>query len=105
MAEPDTPPSPAPAAPDAPREAVACDEPAIHQSDLARTQTLKGGSLFLLTDETGSIPPQSAPAADRGLGLYFHDTRYLDTSLLLVNGLPSSPSWSPATSASGGCAS
>jgi glycogen debranching enzyme len=84
-------PSTTTAAPDAPHHAVAGDELAIHQSDLARTQTLKGGALFLLTDEAGSIPPQSAPHTDRGLGLYFHDTRYLDTSLLLLNGLPLIP--------------
>lgn len=87
MPEPIPDPSTAAAAPDAPRTAVAGDELAIHQSDLARTQTLKGGALFLLTDETGSIPPQRAPGADRGLGLYFHDTRYLDASLPRLNGL------------------
>lgn len=70
----------------APRGGVQGDELAIHQSDLAQTQTLKGNALFLLTDETGYIPAQSSPGADRGLGLYFHDTRYLDEAVLRVNG-------------------
>ncbi|HEX5502352.1 MAG TPA: glycogen debranching N-terminal domain-containing protein [Thermomicrobiales bacterium] len=57
-------------------------------SDIGATLTLKEGTVFLLTDQRGGIPPQARPHRDRGLGLYFHDMRHLDQATLRVNGAP-----------------
>ncbi|MGN6810860.1 MAG: amylo-alpha-1,6-glucosidase [Thermomicrobiales bacterium] len=62
------------------------DHLAIRQSDLGTPITLKEGPLFLLTEQSGEIPPQTAPGHDRGLGLYFHDMRHLDEARLRLNG-------------------
>jgi glycogen debranching enzyme len=57
-------------------------------SDIGPTLTLKEGALFLLTDQSGEVPPQAGSSADsaRGLGLYFHDMRHLDQATLRLNG-------------------
>lgn len=54
--------------------------------DLGATVTLKEGALFLLSDQSGEIPPQTHPGQNRGLGLYFHDMRYLDEATPRLNG-------------------
>jgi len=53
--------------------------------DIGGTLALKQDGLFLLTDASGAIPPQTEEE-DRGLGLYFHDMRHLDRATLTVNG-------------------
>ncbi|HET8630974.1 MAG TPA: glycogen debranching N-terminal domain-containing protein, partial [Thermomicrobiales bacterium] len=55
-------------------------------SDIGAALTLKEGPVFLLTDQDGEIPPQTQPHRNRGLGLYFHDMRYLDQATLRLNG-------------------
>jgi glycogen debranching enzyme len=75
----------------APQGGVQEDELAIRQGDLGGTLTLKGGSLFLLTDLSGDIPPQKRPGGERGLGLYFRDMRFLDEATLRLNGEPLMP--------------
>src|SRR5687767_14364236 len=64
------------------------DELAIRMSDIGGTLTLKEGALFLLTDQVGDIPSQARLGGNWGLGLYFHDMRYLDEATLRVNGQP-----------------
>jgi len=54
-------------------------------ADIGANLTLKQGALFMLTDDSGDIPPQTMGDNDRGLGLYFHDMRYLDAASLRVN--------------------
>ncbi|MDQ2784576.1 MAG: hypothetical protein M3Y58_06190, partial [Chloroflexota bacterium] len=58
-------------------------------ADIGANLTLKQGALFLLTDDSGDIPPQTMGDddrdRDRGLGLYFHDMRYLDAASLRIN--------------------
>ncbi len=54
-------------------------------ADIGANLTLKQGALFMLTDDSGDIPPQTTGNEDRGLGLYFHDMRYLDAASLRVN--------------------
>ncbi len=56
-------------------------------SAIGATLTLKEGALFLLTDQSGEIPPQAGSSQDsaRGLGLYFHDMRHLDQATLRLN--------------------
>jgi len=56
-------------------------------ADIGANLTLKQGALFMLTDDSGDIPPQTTGDSnrDRGLGLYFHDMRYLDAASLRVN--------------------
>ncbi|MDQ6908819.1 MAG: hypothetical protein M3176_18535, partial [Chloroflexota bacterium] len=54
-------------------------------ADIGASLTLKQGPLFLLTDDSGDIPPQTMGEDDRGLGLYFHDMRHLDAVSLRVN--------------------
>jgi glycogen debranching enzyme len=73
------------------QEPVQGDELAIRQSDLGAILTLKGGALFLLTDLAGDIPPQRRDGRNGGLGLYFHDMRYLDEATLRLNGRPLTP--------------
>lgn len=70
------------------QEAVQGDELAIRQSDLGGSLTLKGGALFLLTDQAGNIPPQTGSGRNGGLGLYFHDMRFLDVATMRLNGQP-----------------
>jgi glycogen debranching enzyme len=60
-------------------------------ADIGASLTLKQGSLFLLTDDSGDIPPQIIGKHDRGLGLYFHDMRYLDAASLRINGARFTP--------------
>jgi glycogen debranching enzyme len=67
------------------------DHLAIRQSDLGTPITLKEGPLFLLTEQSGEIPPQTVPGHDRGLGLYFHDMRHLDEAQLRLNGTQLTP--------------
>ena len=59
-------------------------------SAIGATLTLKEGPLFLLTDQSGEIPPQAGPSPDsaRGLGLYFHDMRHLDQAAREVRVAP-----------------
>lgn len=54
--------------------------------DLGDTTTLKAGPLFMVTQASGEVPAQSARAGRHGLGLYFHDTRFLDEKRMHVNG-------------------
>jgi glycogen debranching enzyme len=56
-------------------------------SEIGAALTLKEGALFLLTDQSGEIPPQAgtSPNRARGLGLYFHDMRHLDQATLRLN--------------------
>src|SRR6476469_9646180 len=56
-------------------------------SAIGAVLTLKEGALFLLTDQSGEIPPQAgtSPNRARGLGLYFHDMRHLDQATLRLN--------------------
>ncbi len=67
-------------------QAAPQDELAIRMDDIGSVLTLKEGSLFLLTDRSGDIPPQVAPGGNRGMGLYFHDMRHLDEATLRLNG-------------------
>ncbi|MCA1723611.1 MAG: amylo-alpha-1,6-glucosidase, partial [Thermomicrobia bacterium] len=62
-----------------------------HIADIGASLTLKQGSLFMLTDDAGDIPPQTPPQQDHGLGLYFHDMRYLDAVSLRINGARFTP--------------
>jgi glycogen debranching enzyme len=59
-----------------------------HTPDLGDTTTLKSGALFMVTQASGDVPAQSARTGRHGLGIYFHDTRYLDEKRMLVNGRP-----------------
>ncbi|TQM64212.1 glycogen debranching enzyme [Humibacillus xanthopallidus] len=59
-----------------------------HTPDLGATTTLKSGALFMVTQTTGDVPAQSARTGHHGLGIYFHDTRYLDEKRMHVNGRP-----------------
>jgi len=61
--------------------------PTSRMNDLQATLTLKEGSLFLVADQSGEIPPQAGEEAtnSRGLGLYFHDMRHLDQVTLRLN--------------------
>jgi glycogen debranching enzyme len=56
--------------------------------DLGATTTLKSGALFLVTQTSGDMPAQSSRTGRHGLGLYFHDTRFLDEKRMRVNGRP-----------------
>ncbi len=72
-------------------------------ADIGASLTLKQGALFLLTDDSGDIPPQVIGEHDRGLGLYFHDMRHLmrRRSASMARGSPrSSPRPTSATPAS-----
>lgn len=60
-------------------------------ADIGAAMTLKQGALFLLCDTSGSIPAQVPAHHDRGLGLYFHDMRYLDQAALHLNDAPLTP--------------
>src|SRR6185437_13032337 len=60
-------------------------------TDIGASLTLKQGALFLLTDDSGDIPPQIIGEQDRGLGLYFHDMRHLDQASLRINGARFTP--------------
>ncbi len=60
-------------------------------ADIGASLTLKQGALFMLTDDSGDIPPQIIGEHDRGLGLYFHDMRYLDAAALRINGARFTP--------------
>ncbi|MGI8854352.1 MAG: glycogen debranching N-terminal domain-containing protein, partial [Thermomicrobiales bacterium] len=60
-------------------------------ADIGASLTLKQGPLFMLTDDSGDIPPQIIGEHDRGLGLYFHDMRHLDHASLRVNGARLTP--------------
>jgi len=73
-----------------PAEASApdADHLATRTPDLGATTTLKSGALFLLTQTSGDIPAPSARTGRHGLGLYFHDTRFLNEKRLHVNGHP-----------------
>ena len=55
--------------------------------DLGATTTLKSGALFMVTQTSGDVPA-SAHTGPHGLGLYFHDTRYLDEKRMHLNGRP-----------------
>lgn len=59
-----------------------------HTPDLGDTTTLKSRTLFLVTETSGDVPAQSARVGRHGLGLYFHDTRFLDEKRMRVNGRP-----------------
>ena len=59
-----------------------------HSADLGGTTTLKSGALFLVTQTSGEVPAQSAHTGRHGLGLYFHDTRFLNEKRMHVNGRP-----------------
>ena len=59
-----------------------------HTPDLGATTTLKSGALFMVTQTSGDVPAQSAHTGPHGLGLYFHDTRYLDEKRMHLNGRP-----------------
>ena len=59
-----------------------------HSPDLGGTTTLKSGSLFMVTQTSGDLPGHSARMGPHGLGLYFHDTRFLDEKRMHVNGRP-----------------
>ena len=59
-----------------------------HSPDLGGTTTLKSGSLFLVTQTSGDMPGPSARTGPHGLGLYFHDTRFLHEKRMHVNGRP-----------------
>jgi glycogen debranching enzyme len=60
-------------------------------TDIGASLTLKQGSLFMLTDDSGDIPRQIIGTHDRGLGLYFHDMRHLDQASLRINGARFTP--------------
>ena len=59
-----------------------------HTADLGGTTTLKSGALFLVTQPSGDVPAESVRAGRHGLGLYFHDTRFLDEKRMHLNGRP-----------------
>jgi glycogen debranching enzyme len=59
-----------------------------HTPDLGQTTTLKSGAMFMVTQTSGDVPAQSARIGRHGLGLYFHDTRFLDEKRMHVNGRP-----------------
>ena len=59
-----------------------------HSADLGGTTTLKAGALFLVTQTSGDVPAQSAHTGRHGLGMYFHDTRFLNEKRMHVNGRP-----------------
>ena len=59
-----------------------------HTPDLGATTTLKSGALFMITQTSGDVPAQSARTGRHGLGLYFHDTRFLNEKRMQVNGRP-----------------
>ena len=59
-----------------------------HTPDLGATTTLKSGALFMVTLTSGDVPAQSSHTGLHGLGLYFHDTRYLDEKRMHLNGRP-----------------
>ena len=59
-----------------------------HSADLGGTTTLKAGALFLVTQTSGEVPAQSAHTGRHGLGLYFHDTRFVNEKRMHVNGRP-----------------
>ena len=42
----------------------------------------------MVTQTSGDVPAQSAHTGRHGLGLYFHDTRYLDEKRMHLNGRP-----------------
>ena len=42
----------------------------------------------MVTQTSGDVPAQSARTGRHGLGIYFHDTRYLDEKRMHVNGRP-----------------
>ncbi len=68
---------------------VATPDPlGTHTADLGGMTTLKSGALFLVTEPSGDVPAQSARTGRHGLGLYFHDTRFLDEKRMHVNGRP-----------------
>lgn len=64
------------------------DHLGTHTPDLGSTTTLKSGAMFMVTQTSGDIPAQSARTGRHGLGLYFHDTRFLDEKRMQVNGRP-----------------
>jgi glycogen debranching enzyme len=51
---------------------------------IARAVVLKSGDVFLITGRDGSVPC----SADHGLGLYYHDCRFVSGYELRVNGMP-----------------
>jgi len=59
-----------------------------HTPDLGATTTLKSGALFMVTQVSGDVPAPSARAGRHGLGLYFHDTRFLNEKRMHVSGRP-----------------
>jgi hypothetical protein len=59
-----------------------------HAADLGPTTTLKSGALFMVTQTSGDVPAQSSRTGRHGLGVFFHDTRFLDEKRLHVNGRP-----------------
>ena len=59
-----------------------------HSADLGGTTTLKAGGLFLVTQTSGEVPAPSTRTGRHGLGLYFHDTRFLNEKRMHVNGRP-----------------
>ena len=59
-----------------------------HSADLGGTTTLKSGALFLVTQTSGEVPAPSTRTGRHGLGLYFHDTRFLNEKRMHVNGRP-----------------
>jgi glycogen debranching enzyme len=59
-----------------------------HTRDLGATTTMKSGAIFMVTQTSGDVPAQSARTGRHGLGLYFHDTRYLNEKRMHVNGRP-----------------
>jgi glycogen debranching enzyme len=64
------------------------DHLGTHTPDLGQTTTLKSGAMFMVTLASGDVPAQSARIGRHGLGLYFHDTRFLDEKRMHVNGRP-----------------
>jgi glycogen debranching enzyme len=42
----------------------------------------------MVTQTSGDVPAQSSRTGPHGLGLYFHDTRFLDEKRMHVNGRP-----------------
>ena len=73
-----------------PADATMADPDALgtHAADLGPTTTLKSGALFMVTQTSGDVPAQSARTGRHGLGVFFHDTRFLDEKRLQVNGRP-----------------
>src|SRR4026208_219920 len=64
------------------------DPLSTHSADLGGPTTLKAGALFLVPQTSGEVPAQSAHTGRHGLGLYFHDTRFLNEKRMQVNGRP-----------------